>query len=111
MARPIWMNFFVFFVSLEAIFLPNGVRKFHDLQGHLSRKNLLWPIAAKRSEIRKWFAWTGIQKVYAANRTHQADLTYDDPEGQCQGQLQGREVCLFKHYCGLIFFIYFYPSF
>ena len=80
MARPIWMNFFVFFVSLEATFLPNGVRKFRDLQGHLSRKNLLWPIAAKRSEIRTWFVWTGTRKVYAANRTRQPDLAYDDLE-------------------------------
>ena len=88
MSRPIWMNFFLFFVSLEAAFLPSGIRKFHDLQGHRSRTKLLWPVVAKQSELGTWFVWTGIRKVYAANRTHQTDLTYDDLESQCQGQLQ-----------------------
>jgi hypothetical protein len=38
-------------------------------------------LAAKRSEIHKVLAWKAIGKVYAANRMHQLDLTYDDLEG------------------------------
>ena len=95
------MNFFVFFVSTWATFLPNGIRKFRDLQGqiqgHPIRTELLWPVAAKQSEIGTWFVWTGIRKVYAANRTHQPDLTYDDLESKCQDELQGCEVCLCQH--------------
>ena len=46
----------------------------------------MWPVAAKQSEIGTWFVSTGIRKLHAANRMHQPDLTYDDLEGQFQGQ-------------------------
>ena len=83
------MNFFVFFVSLEASFLPNGIWKFRELQGQNLGNRILTEIQrfveAKRSEIRTWFVWTGIRKVYAANRTHQPDFIYDDLEVDLQG--------------------------
>ena len=83
------MNFFVFFVWTRTTFLPNGVRKFRDLQGqnqgHRIRTEIQRFVQAKRSEIRTWFAWTGIGKVYAVNRTHQPDFIYDDLEVDLQG--------------------------
>ena len=85
------MNFFfVFFVSTWATLLPNGVRKFRDFrgenQGHRIQTELLWPVAARQSEIGTWSVRTGNRKVHAANRTHQPDLTCDDLEGQLQGR-------------------------